>query len=79
MIFLKCRLAEWVAILQTEIVATVVMCRVRNPACTSSSALGKERYRNGWQEAPLTLDKWTAVNIINFSEKMLFYKMVNIL
>ena len=30
-----------------EVMATVVMCRVRNPACTAASALGKERYING--------------------------------
>ena len=29
------------------VMATVVMCRVRNPACTATSALGKERYING--------------------------------
>ena len=31
----------------TAVMATVVMCRVRNPACTAASALGKERYING--------------------------------
>ena len=29
------------------VMATVVMCRARNPACTAASALGKERYING--------------------------------
>ena len=42
-----CRLAERVSFLRTAVMATVVMCRVRNPACTSASALGKERYING--------------------------------
>ena len=41
---------------------TVEMCRVRNPACTAASALGKERYINGWQEAPLTLCIWRYIN-----------------
>ena len=37
-----CRLAEWVAFLHAVVIATVVMCRVRNPACTA-----RERYING--------------------------------
>ena len=41
------RLAEWVTFLHTAVMATVVMCRVRNPACTAASALVKERYING--------------------------------
>ena len=57
-----CRLAEWVAFLHTTIMATVVMCRVRNPACTAASALGKERYINGHQEAPLTPCMWRYTN-----------------
>ena len=44
---LNALLAEWVAFLHTAVMATVVMCRVRNPACTAASALGKERYING--------------------------------
>ena len=42
-----CRTAEWVAFRGMAVMATVVMCRVRNPACTATSALGKERYING--------------------------------
>ena len=42
-----CRLAEWVTFLHTAVMATVVMCRVRYPACTAASALGKERHING--------------------------------
>ena len=41
------RLAKWVTFLHTAVMATVVMCRVRNPACTATRALGKERYING--------------------------------
>ena len=37
-----CRLAEWVAFLHAVVIATVVMCRVRNPACTA-----RERPRVG--------------------------------
>ena len=44
---MACRLAKWVAFLHKAVMATVVMCRVRNPACTATSALGKERYING--------------------------------
>ena len=33
--------------LHTSAMATVVMCRVRNPACTATSTLWKERYING--------------------------------
>ena len=45
-------LAERVTILHTAVMATVVMCRVRNPACVAASALGKViskllRYING--------------------------------
>ena len=29
------RLAEWVAFLHATVIATVVMCRVRNPTCTA--------------------------------------------
>ena len=36
-----------VAFLHTVVIATVITCRVRNPACTASSALGKEGYVNG--------------------------------
>ena len=43
----NCRLVEWVKFLHEEVMATVIMCGVRNPACTSKSALGKERYING--------------------------------
>ena len=39
---LACRLAEWVAFLHAVIIATVVICRVRNPACTA-----RERPRVG--------------------------------
>ena len=39
---LACRLAEWVAFLHAVVIATVVMCRVRNPACTA-----RERPRVG--------------------------------
>ena len=42
-----CRLAEWMVFLDSVVMATVVTCRVRNPACTAASALGKERYING--------------------------------
>ena len=41
------RMAEWAAFLYLAVMATVVMCRVRKPACTATSALGKERYVNG--------------------------------
>ena len=51
---MACRLAEWVAFLHTAVMATVVMYCARNPACTAASALWKERYINGSQEAPLT-------------------------
>ena len=37
-----CRLAEWVAFLHEVIIATVVMCRVCNPAC-----IARERPRLG--------------------------------
>ena len=40
--YLACRLAEWVAFLHAVVIATVVMCRVRNPACTA-----RERPRVG--------------------------------
>ena len=30
-----CRLAEWVAFLHTAVMTTVVLCRVRYPACTA--------------------------------------------
>ena len=36
-----------VAFLHAAVMAAVVMCRVRNPACTVASALGKEHYING--------------------------------
>ena len=39
---LACRLAEWVAFLHAVVIATVVMCLVRNPACTA-----RERPRVG--------------------------------
>ena len=42
-----CRLAEWAVLLQTAITA-IAMLRVRNPARTAASALGKERYINKW-------------------------------
>ena len=51
-----------VTFLHAAVMATVVMCRVRNPACTATSALGKERYINGQQEAPLTLWMWRYIN-----------------
>ena len=35
--------------------ATVVVRRVRNPACTATSTFGKERYINGQEEVPLKL------------------------
>ena len=38
----KCRSAEWVAFLHAIVIATVVMCRVRNPAYTA-----RERPRVG--------------------------------
>ena len=60
-----CRSAGWVTFLLTAVMATVVMCRVRNPACTATSALGKERYINGWQEAPLTLCIWRYINEVH--------------
>ena len=41
------QVVEWVTFLQTEVMATVVMCRVRNPVCTAKGAHGKERYING--------------------------------
>ena len=37
---LACRLAEWVALLHMALMATVVMCRVRNPSCTAISKKG---------------------------------------
>ena len=37
---LACRLAEWVAFLHAVVVATVVMCRVRNPVCTARERPG---------------------------------------
>ena len=57
-----CRLAVRVMFLHMAVMATVVMCRVRNPACTAESALGKERYINGRREAPLTLCIWHYIN-----------------
>ena len=42
--------------------ATVVMCHVRKPAGTAASALGKERYINGEQNAPLMLCTWRYIN-----------------
>ena len=33
------KVAKLVAFLHTAVMATVVMCRVRNPACTATSAL----------------------------------------
>ena len=39
-IMLACRLAEWVAFLHATVMATVVMCRVRNPACTARELPG---------------------------------------
>ena len=35
-----CGLAEWVAFLHAVVIATVVMCRVRNPACTTRERPG---------------------------------------
>ena len=46
-ISMGCRLAEWVTFLHMAVMAAVVMCRIRNPACTAASALGKERHVNG--------------------------------
>ena len=40
-------LAVRVAFLHAAVMAKVVTCRVRNPACSATSALGKERYING--------------------------------
>ena len=65
LLFLSCRLAERVAFMHTAVIATVVICRVRNPACTVASALGKERYINCWQEAPLTLCIWRYINEVH--------------
>ena len=42
-----CRLARWVTFLHAEVMATVGVCRVRNPPSTAESALGKERHTNG--------------------------------
>ena len=42
----QCSLAKWVTFLHTAVMATVVMCRARNPACTAASALGKGGYIN---------------------------------
>ena len=56
------RLAEWITFPHTAVMATVIMCRVRNLAFTATSALGKERYINGQQEAPLTLCIWRYIN-----------------
>ena len=42
--YTACRLAGWVTFLHTAVMATVVICRVRNLACAAASALGKERY-----------------------------------
>ena len=38
---MACMLAEKVTFMHTAVMATVVMCRVRYPACTAASALGK--------------------------------------
>ena len=46
-ITVACRLAEWVTFLHMAVMATVVMCRVRNPAGTATSALGKGSFING--------------------------------
>ena len=55
---MACGMAEWVTFLQSAVMATVVVCRVRNPAGTAPSALGKElciwRYINE-QHHTLTL------------------------
>ena len=71
--WMMCRLAEWFTFLHTSVMATVVMCRVRNPACTAASALGKERYINGWQEAPLTLCIWRYINEVHLHSTFYIY------
>ena len=45
--FAWCRLAEWVAFLHAVVIATVAMCRVRNPACTARERIRVWRYVNG--------------------------------
>ena len=57
------RLADWVAFLHTAVMEAVVMCRDRNPACTATGALGKERYINGFKKCTsmhMALYKWSA-------------------
>ena len=46
---------------------TVVTCRVRNPAYT---AIGKERYINGQEEAPPTLRIWRYINEVHLYLKI---------
>ena len=43
------------------------MCRVRNPACTATSTLGKECYINGLQTAPLTPCMWRYINEVHIT------------
>ena len=42
-----CSTAERVAFLHAVLMATVIMCRVRNPACTAASVLEKENFITG--------------------------------
>ena len=44
---LWCKLAQRVASLRTTVKATVLTCRVRNPACTTTNRPGSRRYING--------------------------------
>ena len=61
--------------LHSYIMATVAMCGVRNPACTATSALGKERYIN-----ELHLHLHTFVSISTHPENILVQseKSVNV-
>ena len=68
---MACRLAEWVAFLHAAVMATVVMCRVRSPACPAASGLGKERYINALREASLTLCIWRYINEPHYNEPLL--------
>ena len=71
----KQRSAERVAFLLTAVMATVVTRRVRNPACTAASALGKERHINGQQKAPLTLCMWRYINELHKQERKQMWKL----
>ena len=44
---LACKLSQRVRVLHMVVMATVVMRRVRNPACSAARAFGKGRYING--------------------------------